>query len=83
MDPTPGKNLIDARQSLAEGTKIIMEYNPRNWGSQRWYTNWIDELVSEVKKRGDVYNTESQTGDHMNIPSDMLIRYRKIIEPNL
>jgi hypothetical protein len=83
MDPTPGKNLIDAIKSLPDGTKIIMEYNPGNWGSQRWYTNWIDELVSEVKKRGEVYNTESQTSDHMNIPSDMLIRYRKIIEPNL
>jgi hypothetical protein len=60
-----------------------MEYNPKNWGSARWYVNNIDELVSEVSKKGSVQETGSTTNDHMNIPSGILIRNKAKIEDSL
>jgi hypothetical protein len=83
MDPTPGKDLIDAVKNLPETTNVVMEYNPKNWGNARWYVNNIDELVSEVSKKGSVQETGSPTNDHMNIPSDILIRNKSKIEDNL
>jgi hypothetical protein len=83
MDPSPGKNLIDAIAYLPKETQVIMEYNPKNWGSPKWYTDYIGELVDEVQKRGLAYDTQSPNKDHMNIPSDMLIRYKQNIESNL
>jgi len=83
MDPSPGKNLIDAIAYLPKETQVIMEYNPKNWGSPKWYTDYIGKLVDEVQKRGLVYDTQGLNKDHMNIPSDMLIRYKQNIESNL
>ncbi len=83
MDPTPGKDLINAVNNLPDTTNIVMEYNPNNWGSQRWYTDYINDLVSGVSKKGKVYDTGSNSNDHMNIPSDILIRNKKEIEENL
>lgn len=83
MDPTPGKNLIKSIANLPDTTNVMMAYNPNNWGTPRWYTGNIDEFVSEVAKKGEVYNTENTTNDHMNIPSDILIRNKKKIEDSI
>ncbi len=82
MDPTPGKDLIESVKDLPGGVNVALEYNPKNWGAQKWYTDYIDELVSEASKRGGVYDTNG-TSDHMSIPGDILIRNKKAIEESV
>jgi hypothetical protein len=82
MDPTPGKDLIKSVRDLPGGVNVALEYNPKNWGAQKWYTDYIGELVSEASKRGGVYDTNG-TSDHMSIPGDILIRNKKAIEESV
>ena len=79
MDPTPGQNLTASISQLGTSSKIIMQYNPSNWGNASYYTGpHIAGLEQAVKNSGGTLEKIS-TG-HMKIPGNLLSQHKSEIE---
>ena len=79
MDPVP--NTLTSKMSTikGKGTKVYLEYNPNNWGSA--LATGFPALATAVGT--NVYNTNSTSNDHMQMPNLTLTRYKALIEGNL
>jgi hypothetical protein len=86
MDPTPGNNLTSAAKKLSsKGTGIYLMYNPKNWGDAGYYGGISGgSLYGPISKLATaVPNSDRVTTAHMNIPTEMLKKYKTQIERNL
>ena len=78
MDPTPGKNLTN---NISNASNVFMQYNPKNWGGAGYYVNGIDALVQAIESSGGI--AELVGTRHMQIPTEILKKYRGNIEANI
>lgn len=79
MDPYP--NTLPSKMSgiKAKGTKVYLEYNPKNWGGT--LNSSFATLATAVGP--NVYNTNASPSDHNNMPVLTLTRYKTLIEATL
>ena len=79
MDPVP--NALASKMSAikAKGTKVCLEYNPRNWDST--LASGFPALAAAVGTNS--FNTNVAPSDHMKMPYLTLTRYKSSIEAAL
>jgi hypothetical protein len=83
MDPWPGSTLKDNVTAIKnKGIKVYMMYNPGEWTSYNTYPSGLKNLLSVVEKNNKD-NVVKVTTKHIDIPSEMLTRFKSQIESNL